>query len=140
MKWYLAALKNSFKLSGRARRKEYWMFNLFYFLSIILIVGIVVLIKEVAKNTLSTPVFEQLDNILRSILLILVFLQYIPGFSVTIRRLHDVGLSGWFVLINIIPYLGFLIMMFFMLKKGTDGPNRYGEDPRAADIPKALEG
>ena len=55
----------------------------------------------------------------------------IPGLAVTIRRLHDTGMSGWYILITLIPYIGILILLIFMLQEGTSGPNKYGPDPKA---------
>ncbi len=64
-------------------------------------------------------------------LLGLVFL--IPNIAVAVRRFHDQDKSGWFYLLNFIPYLGGLIVLVFMCLEGTRGPNRFGPDPKATD-------
>ncbi len=99
----------------RARRKEYWMFALFNIL-IGLAIGIVLgIVSEGLANTVSG---------LFSLAL------FLPGLSVTVRRLHDVGKSGWFLLILLIPILGVFVLLYFMVIEGDHGPNEYGEDPK----------
>ena len=55
----------------------------------------------------------------------------VPSIAVQVRRFHDQDKSGWFVLLNFIPYLGGLIVLVFMFLEGTRGPNRFGPDPKA---------
>jgi uncharacterized membrane protein YhaH (DUF805 family) len=55
----------------------------------------------------------------------------LPGFTVAFRRLHDVDKSGWWMLILFLPIIGLLIYLYFMIKKGTEGENRFGADPLA---------
>ncbi|MDR2812554.1 MAG: DUF805 domain-containing protein [Puniceicoccales bacterium] len=63
------------------------------------------------------------------LLLLSTFIYTIPSFAVTIRRLHDINLSGYFYLMQFIPFIGMAIFLVLMLIKGTDGPNRYGPHP-----------
>ncbi|WP_442800310.1 DUF805 domain-containing protein [Sphingobium sp. C100] len=67
---------------------------------------------------------------------LLVLALIIPSFAVQVRRFHDQDKSGWFVLLNFIPYVGGLIVLVFMFLEGTKGENRYGPDPKAgaADV------
>jgi len=66
------------------------------------------------------------------VLLILLYLAlFIPWLAVQVRRFHDQDMSGWFVLLQFIPYVGGLIMLVFMCIDGTPGPNRFGADPKA---------
>jgi uncharacterized membrane protein YhaH (DUF805 family) len=116
MNWYLDALKNKYAtFSGRARRTEYWMFFLFYIL-IALAIGFV-------------EAFIHLGGIL-SILYGLAML--VPSLAVTVRRLHDTARSGWWILIALIPVIGTIILLIFMVLDSTPGENGYGPNPKEA--------
>ena len=65
-----------------------------------------------------------------ALLAIFVLASIIPAIAVQVRRFHDQDRSGWFVLLNFIPYLGSLIVLVFMCLEGTKGPNRFGPDPK----------
>jgi uncharacterized membrane protein YhaH (DUF805 family) len=96
---------------GRSPRSEYWWFVLFYI--IVVIVGSVI--------TAAIPFF--------GIVLIVFYLgSIIPMLAVSIRRLHDLDKSGWFILLSLIPIVSLLLLYWFCLK-GTDGDNRFGPDP-----------
>ncbi|MDI9240688.1 DUF805 domain-containing protein [Lysobacter sp. LF1] len=114
MEWYLKVVRNHyFDFAGRARRKEYWMFllvNVILALCIGLVAG---LIKQ---------------SWIGSIYALAVLL---PGLGVTARRLHDIGKSGWFILIGLIPLVG-LYLIYLLAQEGVRGPNAFGPDPKAA--------
>ncbi|MCB1744209.1 MAG: DUF805 domain-containing protein [Gammaproteobacteria bacterium] len=112
MNWYLDVLKNYAVFGGRARRKEYWMFFLF--------------------NIIVTLVLAVIDGVLGTMVLAMLYslAVLIPGLAVTIRRLHDTGRSGWWVLIALIPAVGGIILLIFMLLDGTPGPNKFGPSPK----------
>jgi uncharacterized membrane protein YhaH (DUF805 family) len=112
MNWFVAVLKKYAVFSGRARRKEYWMFTLIYIL-IAIVLGF-------------------LDSMLggAGILGILLAIGlFVPSLAVTVRRLHDTDRSGWWVLIAFVPFVGWLVLLVFMVLAGTSGSNPYGEDP-----------
>src|SRR5437899_1593476 len=93
MHWYLEALKKYAVFSGRARRKEYWMFFLFN-----LIIGLVLgVIEGVAGG----------PGVLESLYGLAVL---IPGIAVSVRRLHDTNRSGWWLLIGLIPLIGVIVL------------------------------
>ena len=95
--------------SGRATRSEFWWFQLFTFLAEFISVGICALIAE------------SLDSEGIIIIPILIYvLLLIPNFSVIVRRLHDVGKSGWFLLIGLIPYIGAFILFIKYLTPSID--------------------
>jgi len=102
--------QKSITISGRASRSEYWFFQLTYTLTLITLVVIDVM--------LGTP-------------LMLLVIAFIPAlFTVTIRRLHDIGKSGWMLLLMFIPLVNFILMiMWFIADAGQPGPNQYGEVP-----------
>ena len=116
MEWYLRVVKDNYaNFNGRARRKEYWMFVLFNFL-ILIVVGIV-------------------DFILGTVpLLYLIYClaMLIPSVAVGIRRLHDVGKSGWWIFISLIPLIGGIWLLVLLFTDGTPGDNIYGPSPKAA--------
>lgn len=58
----------------------------------------------------------------------------IPGIALGVRRLHDVNASGWWYLLAILPLVNLGLLLFLLLKPGTDGPNRFGDDPKAGPI------
>lgn len=112
--WMTLALRNYADFQGRARRKEYWMFTLLVMLATVLAV-----------------IFGGAESSLGTLLMAVIILGgFIPGLAVTVRRLHDLGLSGWLVLIGLIPYLGSLVLFILMLLDGKRGTNQYGPNPK----------
>ena len=121
MSWYLEALKKYAVFSGRSRRMEYWFFVLFN-----LIVAFVLALIDMLIGT-----FSAMQNIgLLSGIYSLAVL--IPTLAVTVRRLHDIDRSGWWILINLIPLIGSIVLLVFSLLPGTPGSNRFGPDPKGA--------
>ena len=110
MEWYLKVLKNYTKFDGRARRKEYWMFTLFNF-----IISLV------------------LTLFIAELLFLYNLAVLIPGLAVAVRRLHDTGRSGWWVLISLIPLIGFIILLVYLLEDSEDGSNQYGPNPKKGE-------
>lgn len=110
------------EFSGRASRSEYWYYSLGY------VIGSIVV----------SIVGGLLGNIPHMVLMGLYSLGLLlPALAVSVRRLHDLDKSGWWLLISLIPLLGALALLFFYVQKGTTGPNRYGSDPLAAEaIPR----
>ncbi|MGV2939655.1 DUF805 domain-containing protein [Mesobacillus sp. LC4] len=115
MQWYLEAIKNYANFKGRARRKEYWFFNLFH----ILIMGTLYLAGSAVESLL-----------LFVVILIYYFLTLIPYLSVTVRRLHDIGYSGWMYLVNFIPLVGGIILLVFTCLDSDANDNKYGPNPK----------
>lgn len=103
--------------SGRARRTEYWYFVLFGFLG-----SAIAGILDTALFGMTAP-----DEALLAGLFSLVTL--LPGLSVLVRRLHDTGRSGWWFWIILIPLIGALVLLWFLITRGDEGTNDYGPDP-----------
>lgn len=114
MNWYLAVLKNYAGFSGRARRKEYWMFVLFNFLVAVVLAGIGMAIE----TTILSAVYS--------------LAVLIPSLAVGVRRLHDTGRSGWWLLLVFIPFVGAIILIVFFAGEGETAPNKYGANPKLA--------
>ncbi|SFS02799.1 DUF805 domain-containing protein [Sphingomonas jatrophae] len=127
MEWALLPLKRYADFNGRSRRKEYWFFALMI-LAIYLVITVIGMVlgsltpSDTANGILAAPAF----------LLLLLFglAVIVPGIAVQVRRFHDQDKSGWFVLLNLIPYVGGLVVLVFMCLEGTRGPNRFGPDPK----------
>jgi uncharacterized membrane protein YhaH (DUF805 family) len=114
MNWYLEVLKKYAEFEGRARRQEYWMFYLFNFIISFLLIFL--------ESLVGGP------GILGMIYGLAVL---VPGLAVTVRRLHDTGKSGLWILIAFVPLIGALVLLFFMILDSTPGPNEYGPNPKA---------
>jgi uncharacterized membrane protein YhaH (DUF805 family) len=127
-------LKRYADFTGRARRKEYWLFYLFQML-----VYVVAAVPAVLLLASADRVGDPADNgamIGFMAIFGFVFLALlIPNIAVTVRRFHDQDKSGWLYLLNFIPYVGGIIVFVMMLFEGTRGPNQYGPDPKdPADV------
>lgn len=105
MNWYFTVLQKYFVVSGRARRSEYWYFCLFNF--------IISIAFAVAGDIVKMPALQTIYS------LAVIF----PGIAVTVRRMHDVGKSGWYCLIPIYN-------LVLACKEGDKGENNYGSDPK----------
>jgi uncharacterized membrane protein YhaH (DUF805 family) len=64
---------------------------------------------------------------------------FLPSLAVAVRRLHDTDRTGWWVLIGLVPLIGWIIYLVFMCQRGTEGPNRFGADPLGPDVAAAFE-
>ena len=107
--WFKKVLKNTFNYKGRARRKEYWYY--------ILIASIIILIAFTLDGMLDTP--DTLSGLAG-------FILFFPSIAVTIRRLHDIGKSGWWYLISAIPFIGSLILLFWHCQETSPETNQWG--------------
>ena len=120
IKHYLNAVQNNYvNFSGRARRSEYWYFILCYY--------IITILAVVIDNTLG------LANDLTGygfITLAVMLGHILPSLSLVVRRLHDVGKSGWFYFIAFIPIIGGIWLLVLFCTEGTKGENKYGADPK----------
>lgn len=117
MDWYLKVLCNYFYFSGRARRKEYWMFILVNFILACVLAAIDGLLGlHIGKN----------NDLLSTLYGIGVF---IPSWAVQFRRLHDTDRSAWWLLVLLIPLVGWIMILVFNCQRGSYGPNRFGNDP-----------
>lgn len=121
MKWYLKVLNQYADFSGRARRKEYWMFFLFNI--------IFATCAAILDNVLGLT-FKQQGVPYGFIYLVYGLFVFIPGLAVLVRRLHDSGKSGWWVLISIIPIIGTIWILVLLLTDSTPGSNEYGPNPK----------
>jgi len=110
--WYVTALRKYATFKGRAQRAEYWYFILF--------------------NTIVSIILGSLDTVLgTSGLFVGIYLVsvFIPTFAVKVRRLHDIGKSGWWLLIGFIPLIGEIILIVWFVTDSKEN-NQYGINPK----------
>jgi uncharacterized membrane protein YhaH (DUF805 family) len=119
MNWYLRVLKQYATFEGRARRKEYWFFTLFYVL--------VYLVLAVADNLTGTYNADAGLGLLSGLYILATL---IPCLAVMVRRLHDTDRSGWWVLIGLIPVVGDIVLLVFACLDSQPGANRFGPNPK----------
>ena len=98
--------------NGRSGRAEYWWFFLFQIL------------VSVVLNLLGT-----VAGIFAIIAALVSLALLIPGIAVGIRRMHDIGKSGWWLLIAFVPIIGFLVLIYFFVQEGEPKPNDWGPEP-----------
>ncbi len=131
MKWYLKVLTNYANFRGRARRSEFWFFALF---NMIFSIGVLIL-----DNGLGTAISIH-DNSYGDIPMpygfIYVFYTmaiFIPGLAVTVRRLHDVGKSGWMYFIILIPIIGVIWLLVLFFTDSQNVSNKWGDNPKMVE-------
>ena len=121
MNWYLTVLKKYAVFSGRARRKEYWMFILF---------NMIFALIAMALDKILGIEFDCLYYHYGPIYTIYILAVFIPSLAVLIRRLHDVGKSGWMYFICFIPIVGAIWILVLLVKDSDQGENEYGANPK----------
>ena len=119
MNWYLGVLKNYADFDGRARRKEYWYFTLFNFLAFFAL--------TIIDNIIGSFNTDVGIGLLGGVYSLTVF---IPAIAVSVRRLHDTDRSGWWLLIELIPFIGALVFFIFMVLDSQASDNQYGPNPK----------
>jgi len=119
MNWYLKVLKQYADFNGRARRTEYWMFVLFNLIFSI----VAILIDRLVGSTIGILPYG-VFYILYALALI------IPSLAVGVRRLHDIGKSGWMLLISLIPIIGTIWLLILFVSDSNPGDNQYGSNPK----------
>jgi uncharacterized membrane protein YhaH (DUF805 family) len=119
MGWYLKVLRQYADFSGRARRLECWLFALFN----VVILTVLVIIDTVARLSIGSN-----TGLLGSIYLLAVL---VPGLAVGARRLHDVGYSGWWQVLDLVPIAGWAVVIRLFCMEGDPEDNRWGPNPMA---------
>ncbi len=120
MNWYLEVLKKYTVFGGRARRKEYWYFFLFN-----LIISVALIVADMVTGLYNS---EFGIGLLSGIYTLAVLL---PALAVTVRRLHDTNRSGWWILIGLIPLVGAIVLLVFMVQDSQADQNQYGPNPKS---------
>ena len=120
--WMFKPYRDYGIISGRSGRKEYWLFMMFC-IAVYLPLGWLEQQPHLILGYDRSGDFP---------LLKLVFVGYslLPFLCVTVRRLHDTGRSGWWILTLLVPFIGWLVLLYFMVLEGDEGPNLYGPSPK----------
>lgn len=112
MNWYLKVLGQYAEFNGRARRTEFWMFTLFN--------AIFAAAAGLVGQMLGTELIASLYSLA----------LFVPSLAVAVRRLHDIGKSGWMLLVGLIPVIGWIWLIVLYIKEGDHGVNQYGVNPK----------
>lgn len=120
MNWFVDALKNKYAtFTGRAHRTEYWMFVLFS------------IIFAIVASIIDAIITGGLLGVVYTLAVI------IPSIAVAVRRLHDTGRSGWWLLLGLIPLVG-LVLIYFLVLDSQPGDNEYGPNPKGVPLAAAA--
>ena len=123
MHYYTDVLKKYAVFTGRASRKEYWMFTLWN----VAIYIVLLFLFEIGRGGI-TPM------IIAAIYLLYGLGILLPSLGVLVRRLHDTDRSGWWVLIGLVPFLGSLVILIFTVIDSKPGDNIYGPNPKGVSL------
>ena len=121
----LCVTKKYSDFTGRARRSEYWYFVLVYSIPLIVVYGLAMMFMFSGSTTLS--------NIFMGVYFIAALGLFIQSIAVAIRRLHDTGRSGWWLLIGLVPFIGAIALLVFLVQDSHPGSNQWGPNPKAPD-------
>jgi len=124
--WYIAVPKKCAVFTGRARRREYWTFVLFN----VIITVVLTMIESIADSD-----SEGSQSTLATLYGLVVLT---PSLAVGVRRLHDIGKSGWWMLIGLIPIIGTIVLLIFAVRDSQPADNQYGQNPKR-EIPPQQE-
>ncbi|MCX7064879.1 MAG: DUF805 domain-containing protein [Proteobacteria bacterium] len=120
MEWFLVVVKERYaQFAGRARRSEYWYYYLFY---ILIFIGLAIV--DGISGTLNAALGVGLLSGVFGLAML------IPSLAVSVRRLHDTGRSGWWLLIGLVPVIGAIVLLVFVLLDSAPGANQYGANPK----------
>jgi len=121
MRWYLAAFGKATDFEGRARRREYWFFTLFFLLG-----NLILQFIDIAVGMYDLDLGFGLLSGLH------MLVHVLPNIAVSVRRLHDTDRSGWWYFLFVVPIIGWVWYFVLMVLNGQSQENRFGRDPKAA--------
>lgn len=135
MKWFIKAFRQYADFSGRASRQEFWMFvlfNLLFAMAWALVAGLLTGLLGDSFNQESRLMF------MYKLIAIYYAVTTVPAMAVGVRRLHDTGRSGWWMLIGLVPLVGSIWLIVLMCSDDNPGDNRYGSPPdgTTGNVPK----
>ena len=129
MNWYLKVLKQYADFTGRARRKEYWMFILFHIIAFV----VAILIDSTLGLSFSPEIPYGWVYVLYALATI------VPGLAVAVRRLHDIGKSGWWYFIGLIPLIGSIWLIVLFCTDSESGENKWGPNPKGEGLNSTID-
>ena len=126
------AMQRYADFSGRSRRKEYWYFALFNCVVILALVLVAALLGGFNSNGNGGP--SPAAILVLALYVVYALAILVPSIAVTVRRLHDIGKSGWWFFINFIPWIGGIWLLVLMCLDSQPGPNQWGRNPKEESI------
>ncbi|RIV86388.1 DUF805 domain-containing protein [Aurantiacibacter xanthus] len=142
MDWMIMPLRKYAQFSGRSRRKEFWMFALLNMIVYAVVFALIGVTSGFSGFVTADPdnilaVYSAMFSGVGTLLLVWALAVFIPSIAVTVRRLHDHDMSGWwylgFTVLSMIPFIGVIASIAFLVilvLPGTQGANRFGPDPK----------
>ncbi|HEV2817533.1 MAG TPA: DUF805 domain-containing protein [Allosphingosinicella sp.] len=131
MEWMLMPLRRFADFAGRSRRREYWLWVLFFVVTLSALTWLDIRLGLGGSATgSSSGGGVSFDVNFGPLGIVFGLATLVPSLAVGVRRLHDLGKSGWWMLLAIIPFIGWLYQLFVFTQPGVPGPNRYGPDPK----------
>lgn len=128
---YKKMLKNYAQFNGRSRRSEYWYVVLANFIIMMIMyiffIPAMVGITQTGQPSTGASIISFIGMAIMAIYCIAMF---VPGLALFVRRLHDTGKSGWFILLGLIPYIGGIVLFVFSVLDSQPGENQYGPNPK----------
>lgn len=128
LEYYKNVLKNNYtNFDGRARRSEFWYYNL---MNMLIVISLEILVVVLVAATQSAIV----GGIIGILILLYVLGTFIPSIAVMVRRLHDVGKSGWWYFIALVPIIGTIWLLVLLFTDSQEGNNEYGANPKTNEV------
>ena len=123
--YYKSVLKNYANFDGRARRSEYWYYTL---MNVIIVIALEILLGVGAMAS------SVLAIIVGLLLIVYAIGTLVPSIAVMVRRLHDIGKSGWWYFIALIPLAGPIWLIVLLATDSQEGTNEYGVNPKTGEV------
>ena len=122
MKWYFKAFRHYSDFKGRARRKEFWIFNLFNVIAFLIVLMLAFVLVDITG-----------ELYWETITILYLLAMIIPSIAVTVRRLHDTGKNGWMILLGLIPIIGTIWLFVLFVSDSNLEENEFGKNPKLAE-------
>lgn len=138
---YLKVIRNNYaNFSGRARRREYWMFQLINTIIMLVlyvpVAGFLLPSMMAAQRTgEGVPSMSPLVGVFLFLYVAYALAVLVPSLAVTVRRLHDAGYSGWLFLIAFVPFIGSIALLVLTIMESKPGSNKWGPNPKGVNAP-----
>lgn len=136
--WYVGAFKKYAFFDGRATRAEYWFFQLFNTLVIMVLVVVGMLFEILGTAHVATAYNTGVNTTVLELVGPYLLASFLPNLAVSVRRLHDTGRTGWWLCVGFIPYVGLLAQIIFFVQDSQPGENGYGSNPKAQSAAQSI--
>jgi len=136
MNWTLLPYRRYFDFAGRSRRRECFMFVLFYVL-VFMVLNVLFGTNEFTRTPTGFGYASRIVGRSGAIGGLFALASFVPALALSVRRLHDQDRTGWLLLLGLIPFFGYFALIVLMCLEGTRGSNRFGPDPKdpsSADV------